>query len=270
MVSFPPCKINLGLNIISKRPDEFHNILTCFYPVPWYDVLEIVEAKRFSFTVSGLPVPGPEQDNLCVRAYEILKKDFDLPPVSIHLHKIIPIGAGLGGGSADAAHVLRILNHLFDLGLSDEASKEYAAGLGSDCAFFIEDKPMLGRGKGDLLSDVALTLKGKFLVIVKPDVHVSTAEAYADTSPGDPETELRIILEKHPIGEWKTLLKNDFEGTVFKRFPIIENIRRNVYVHGAAYAGMSGSGSSVFGIFENAVDLKKEFENVTYWSGYLS
>lgn len=269
MVSFSPCKINLGLNIISKRPDGYHNILTCFYPVPWNDILEIVPAKNFSFFVSGDSVPGVAKNNLCVKAHEILKKDFDLTPVSIHLHKIIPTGAGLGGGSSDAAYTLRILNRIFDLALSHETLKGYAALLGSDCAFFIEDKPMLGSERGAVLSDVSLTLKGKYLVIVKPEVHISTAEAYANTSPRHPKIELRKILEKHSIREWKELLKNDFEDSLFKQFPIIEDIQQKLYALGAAYASMSGSGSAVFGIFENAVDLKQDFQGLTYWSGYL-
>lgn len=269
MVSFPPCKINLGLNIISKRPDGYHNILTCFYPVPWHDVLEIVPGKNFSFSMSGNPVPGAAKNNLCVKAYETLKKDFDLTPVSIHLHKIIPVGAGLGGGSSDAAYTLQILNQLFELALSHEALKEYAARLGSDCAFFIEDKPMLGSERGEVLSDVSLTLKGKYLVIMKPEVHISTAEAYANTSPRLPKIELRKILEKHSIREWKELLKNDFEDSLFKQFPIMEAIQQKLYALGADYASMSGSGSSVFGIFENSVDLKQDFDSLIYWSGYL-
>jgi 4-diphosphocytidyl-2-C-methyl-D-erythritol kinase len=269
MVSFPLCKINLGLYIISKRADGFHNILTCFYPVPWYDALEIVPADIFSFSLSGHPVPGAAIDNLCVQAYEILKKDFDLPPVSIHLHKVIPVGAGLGGGSSDGACTLRILNDIFHLSLSPGALKEYAARLGSDCAFFIEDKPMLGGERGEVLSDVALTLKGKYLVIVTPEVQISTAKAYAEISPGHHEIELKKILEKHSIREWRGLIKNDFQAPLFKQFPVMEAIHQKLYAFGAAYASMSGSGSSVFGIFENEVNLKQEFESLTYWSGYL-
>jgi 4-diphosphocytidyl-2-C-methyl-D-erythritol kinase len=269
MVSFPPCKINLGLNIISKRPDGYHNILTCFYPVPWNDVLEIIPAKIFSFSMSGDPVPGEPKRNLCVKAYEILKKDYDLTSVSIHLHKIIPVGAGLGGGSSDAAYTLRILNQLFALALSHETLKVYAARLGSDCAFFIGDKPLLGSERGEVLSDVSLSLKGKYLVIVKPEIHISTDEAYASTSPRLVKIELRKILEEHAIREWRELLKNDFEDSLFKQFPTLEAIQKKLYALGAAYASMSGSGSSVFGIFEDSVDLKRDFDGLRYWSGYL-
>ena len=269
MVSFPPCKINLGLHILAKRPDGFHNISTCFYPVPWCDVLDIVAAKDFSFSLSGDLVPGAAADNLCVRAYNILKEDHKLEPVALHLLKIIPIGAGLGGGSSDAAYTLRSLNQLFDLSLSPEKMKEYAARLGSDCAFFIGNKPMIGTGRGEILSEVALSLKGKYLAIVKPEVHISTAQAFSTVKPRNPPTDLRQILEKHALLEWKELLKNDFEDDLFGKSPILSALRQKLYALGAGYASMSGSGSAVFGIFEKAVDLRKEFESLTYWSGFL-
>ena len=269
MVSFPPCKINLGLNIISKRPDGYHDIVTCFYPVAWNDALDIVPAKSFSFSGSGIPIPGAAADNLCVRAYDILKKAYDLKPVAIHLHKVIPIGAGLGGGSADGAYTLRTLNGIFNLELSVGKLKEYAALLGSDCAFFIENKPMIGTGRGEILSAVDLNLKGKYFVIIKPEVHISTAKAFAGITPQNPTTNLRQILEHHPVGEWKGLLKNDFEGELFKQFPLVEALHQKLYAYGASYASMTGSGSAVFGIFENVVDLKKEFDGLVYWSGSL-
>ncbi|MEX2235555.1 MAG: 4-(cytidine 5'-diphospho)-2-C-methyl-D-erythritol kinase [Cyclobacteriaceae bacterium] len=269
MVSFPSCKINLGLNIISKRPDGYHNITTCFYPVQWNDVLDIVPAKSFSFSQSGIPVSGAAADNLCVRAYEILKKIYGLKPVAIHLHKIIPIGAGLGGGSSDGAYTLRTLNGIFDLALSGEKLKEYAAQLGSDCAFFIENKAMIGTGRGEILSDVAVSLKGKYLVIVKPEVHISTARAFAGITPRNRTTDLRQILEHHPIGEWKELLGNDFEAVLFKQFPLVEALHQKMYALGASYASLTGSGSAVFGIFKNEVDLKKEFDSLVYWCGFL-
>jgi 4-diphosphocytidyl-2-C-methyl-D-erythritol kinase len=269
MVSFPPCKINLGLNVLGKRPDGYHNIISCFYPVPWHDVLDIVPAKNFSFSVSGIPVPGAAVDNLCVRAYELLKKARGIPPVAIYLLKVIPIGAGLGGGSADGSFTLRSLNEIFDLSLSHEQLAEYAATLGSDCAFFVENKAVMASGRGEILSDVSLSLKGKFLVIVKPEVHISTARAFASIAPRNPDTDLREIVETRAIEEWKSLLTNDFEKVLFKQYPIVEALQQKMYAFGAAYASMSGSGSSVFGIFRNFVDLKKEFETVEYWSGYL-
>jgi 4-diphosphocytidyl-2-C-methyl-D-erythritol kinase len=237
--------------------------------VPWNDALDIVPAKSFTFSLSGKPVPGAAADNLCVRAYDILKKIYNLKPVAIHLHKIIPTGAGLGGGSADGAYTLRTLNRIFNLELSGEKLKEYAALLGSDCAFFIEDRPAIGTGRGEMLSDVALSLKGRYLVIVKPEVHISTGQAFAGITPQKPKTDLRQVLERYTIGDWKGLLENDFEVALFKQFPLIEAIHQKLYAFGALYASMTGSGSAVFGIFKNEVDLRIEFDGLVYWSGVL-
>jgi 4-diphosphocytidyl-2-C-methyl-D-erythritol kinase len=231
MVAFPPCKINLGLNIMRKRADGYHDIETIFYPVPWTDILEVIPSDKFVFTATGNVIPGKEEDNLCVRAHKIL----NAPPAKIHLHKIIPAGAGLGGGSSDAASTLKLLNDVFELKHSKEDLKNYAAQLGSDCAFFIENRPMLGRGRGEILTPVDVDLKGKFIVIIKPDVHVSTAEAYAGVVP----------KEREPGSEWT----NDFEESVFKKYPILASIKSTLYEAGASYASMSGSGSAVFGIF---------------------
>jgi 4-diphosphocytidyl-2-C-methyl-D-erythritol kinase len=269
MVLFPPCKINLGLNVIRRRSDGFHELSTCFYPVLWTDALEIVPAKDFSFSASGILVPGAAADNLCVRAYELLKKDFRIGPVAMHLMKNIPIGAGLGGGSADGAYALRILNDIFKLSLSAEQLRSYAAMLGSDCAFFIESRPMIGTGRGEILSDVKLSLKGKFLVIVKPEVQISTADAFAGISPHEPSIDVRTIVETHPLAAWKDVLVNDFEDKIFKRFPVITALKQKLYAFGAVYASMTGSGSAVYGIFDEQVDSAKEFESVQYWSGVL-
>ncbi len=264
MVAFPPCKINLGLNIIFKREDGFHNLETCFYPVPWTDILEIIPAKELAFTSSGNAIPGNAEDNLCLRAYHLIQTDFDIAPVKIHLHKIIPIGAGLGGGSSDAAYTLRLLNEIFNLSLSVDQLKKYASKLGSDCSFFIEDKPMLGSGKGEILNDIDLSLNGFYLVIVKPFIHVSTQEAYSGILPKQPTIRIQEIL-KRPIVDWKEILKNDFEESIFKKNPAIAEIKTKLYSSGAIYASMSGSGSSVFALFEKPVDLKKEFAGMEYW-----
>lgn len=269
MVAFPQCKINLGLQIIGKRADGYHNLITCFYPVPWNDILEIIPSEDFFFTSTGLEVPGSSEENLCIKAFRLLQKDFNLPPINIHLHKIIPMGAGLGGGSSDAAWTLKILDQIFNLELSLERLKEYASSLGSDCSFFIEDKPMLGSGRGEILSQINVNLKGKHIVIIKPDVHVSTAEAYRGIHPKLPDNNLKDIVEQQPIGKWQTLLKNDFEESVFQKFPVIEKIKTTLYEHGAQYASMSGSGSSVFGLFTSAVNLKEKFPSMVYWSGKL-
>jgi 4-diphosphocytidyl-2-C-methyl-D-erythritol kinase len=267
MISFPHSKINLGLQVVSKRPDGYHNLNTCFYPVKWTDIIEIIPAQEFAFTYSGNDIPGNPSDNLCVRAYGLLSKDFKLAPVKIHLHKNIPTGAGLGGGSSDAAFVLRLLNDIFHLALSVNELKKYAAALGSDCSFFIEDKPMLGTGRGEILLPLAINIKGKYILVVKPDIHVSTAEAYAGIIPQPPSYDLMEMLQL-PVERWRDNLKNDFEGSVFAKYPKIEQIKNKLYGSGALYASMSGSGAAVFGIFSSQVDLKKDFPNCQYWSGF--
>lgn len=269
MVVFPHCKINLGLQIISKRDDGYHNIETCFYPVPWTDILEIIKADTFAFSCSGISIPGKEEDNLCIKAYQLLRNDFGLSPVHIHLHKVIPTGAGLGGGSSNAAFALRALNSIFDLKLSGQQLREYASRLGSDCSFFIEDKPMLGTGRGEELSSASVSLKGLFLVLVKPEIHISTAEAYAGINPQTPTISLSDIFAS-PVTDWKNALINDFERSVFEKHPAISSIKHSLYNQGALYASMSGSGASVFGIFNSSVDLKNAFNGMTYWAGALN
>jgi 4-diphosphocytidyl-2-C-methyl-D-erythritol kinase len=269
MISFPPCKINLGLNVIGKRADGFHDISTCFYPVQWTDVLEVIPSSSLSFSLSGIEIPGNADDNLCIRAYHLLRKDFDIPSVRIHLHKIIPTGAGLGGGSSDAAFTLRTLNEIFELKLSVEQIKSYAAQLGSDCSFFVQDGAMVGSGRGEILESIDLSLAGKFLVIVKPEIHVSTAEAYAGVRPATPDLSIANILKTFPEARWKEVLKNDFEASVFQKHPAIRSIKEKLYASGATYASMSGSGSSVFGIFESEVNLRNEFPDNIFWAGKL-
>jgi 4-diphosphocytidyl-2-C-methyl-D-erythritol kinase len=268
MVSFPPCKINLGLHIINKRPDGYHNLETCFYPVPWTDVLEIIPSEKFDFTSSGNEIGGNPAHNLCVKAYELLKNDFSLAAARIHLHKIIPTGAGLGGGSADAAYTIRMLNEIFNLRLTQEKMMFYAASIGSDTAFFIQDQAMLGAGRGEILSPTTVDIRGKFLVLVNPNVHVSTADAYARIRPQQPERSLSDLLAA-PITEWKHHLKNAFEESVFERYPQIKSIKEKLYALEAIYACMSGTGATVFGIFDAEISPELHFPGTTVWSGYL-
>lgn len=268
MVTFPFCKINLGLQIISKRPDNYHNIVTCFYPVPWTDVLEVVPSRSLAFTQTGLAIPGKPEDNFCLKAYNFLKEEFKLRPVKIHLHKVLPAGSGLGGGSSDAAHMLTILNAVFKLGLSEEALKKTAARIGSDCSFFLHDTPAIGRERGDVLEPVSLNLKGHYLVVIAPGVHVSTAEAYAGVTPQGQVTDLLQVL-KEPVSSWQSSLKNDFEPSVFKKFPALKGMKEKMYSMGALYASMSGSGSSIYGIFDKEVSYEKHFKEVLGWSGWL-
>ncbi|HAS44630.1 MAG TPA: 4-(cytidine 5'-diphospho)-2-C-methyl-D-erythritol kinase [Microscillaceae bacterium] len=254
MISFPNAKINLGLNIIEKRPDGFHNLESCFYPIGWSDILEILPADTLQFQSTGIGIPEDGQDNLCLRAYHLLKKDFDISPVHIHLHKVVPIGAGLGGGSADAAFTIKSLNELFKLDLDIDTMQNYARQLGSDCAFFIENTPKYCFDKGDRFDNIALNLKDKFLVLVYPATHVSTGEAYAGIVPTPSAITIQDIFQKD-IAEWKNLLKNDFEPQIFAKYPAVAQIKAQLYEQGALYASMTGSGSTLFGIFDAPVEL---------------
>ncbi|HZB13244.1 MAG TPA: 4-(cytidine 5'-diphospho)-2-C-methyl-D-erythritol kinase [Chryseolinea sp.] len=268
MVSFPPCKINLGLSVLSKREDGYHNLETCFFPIPWHDVLEAIPADTFMFTSSGNTIAGNPDENLCVKAYRLLKNEFDLDPVHIHLHKIIPSGAGLGGGSSDAAYTLRLLNDIFSLNLSHQVLMDYASRLGSDCAFFVQDKPMVGTGRGEILKEISLSLNDKFFVVVTPNIHVSTADAFANIQAALTARSIEEIVLTDPISKWSEFLKNDFEETVFKKHPAIQLLKEELYSLGAAYAAMSGTGSAVYGIFDNEVNVSHQFRGSTTWTGF--
>lgn len=254
MILFPNAKINIGLNILSRREDGFHNLETIFYPLAVRDALEVVEADQLKFTSSGLEIPGNPTDNLCLKAYDLLSKNYELPPVHIHLHKHIPIGAGLGGGSADASFFIRLMNEKFELGMDTLQMEAYASRLGSDCAFFIQNKPALAHGKGDQLQTIELDLSNYFIILVMPVVQVSTSDAYRGVRPAVMENSLADLI-KLPVEAWKAIIKNDFEPSVFLQYPIIAEIKSKLYSAGALYASMSGSGSSVFGIFEKELKL---------------
>ncbi len=250
MIAFPNAKINLGLNIVRKRADGYHDIESCLYPIPWCDILEIVPSERLAFHPSGLSIPGETENNLCLKAYDEVKKRFpDLPAVAVHLHKAIPMGAGLGGGSSDGAFMVKLLNDQFGLGMSVEEMETIAASLGSDCPFFIQNTPILATGTGTTLEPFRVDLSGKYLGVVYPNVHVSTQEAYGGTKPAVPVTPVAEILTG-PIRQWKGLLVNDFEGSIFPNHQELRAEKEKMYEMGAIYAAMSGSGSAVFGIFE--------------------
>ncbi|EON77191.1 4-diphosphocytidyl-2-C-methyl-D-erythritol kinase [Lunatimonas lonarensis] len=250
MIVFPNAKINLGLYITAKRSDGYHEIQSCMYPIPLTDALEIQVSKKNRFESSGLPIPGNPEDNLILKAYRLLKKDFqDLPHISVHLHKYIPIGAGLGGGSADAAFALTLMNQLFELYLEDWILEDYAAQLGSDCPFFVGNTPKLVSGRGELMEDSPLDLQGKWIVLVYPNIHISTKEAYAGVKPTPLESSLSECLAEPD--NWQSCLKNDFEASLFPLYPLLKTLKEQFYEAGAYYAAMSGSGSSVFGLFEN-------------------
>ncbi len=251
MICFPHAKINIGLRIIEKRSDGFHNLETIFYPITdLYDSLEIVKSKEFKFDSSGILIDGDSGNNLCVKAYNILKEKYNITPVHIHLQKNIPFGAGLGGGSADAAFTLKMLNEIFELNLSTKTLEELALQLGSDCPFFIESKPVFAEAQGEKFSPILLNLSEYWIVLVNPNIHVSTAEAYGGVKPYKSNKKLNEIFPTN-IKEWKGVIVNDFEKTVFKNHPKIAELKQTLYDLGANYSTMSGSGSTVFGIFKN-------------------
>ena len=265
MVIFPNAKINIGLNITGRRADGYHDLETVFYPVKINDVLEVIPAGELNFESSGLSIPGTINDNLCIKAYHLLKKDHKLPPVKIHLYKNIPIGAGLGGGSADAAFFIRLLDQQFTLKLSIGKMQAYARALGADCAFFIENKPVFAFEKGDEFEPIKLDLSAYKIVLVMPPVHISTSEAFRGVKPAEVKTSL-IELINMPVASWKKYIKNDFEESVFKNNVMIRGVKAALYEAGALFASMSGSGASVFGIFSELPDLSHlEEENQVFY-----
>lgn len=269
MLTFPHAKINLGLNVINKRADGYHDIVSCFYPIGWSDALEILPTKKANFTSSGLAIPGDASSNLCLKAYHLLRNEFKLGPVHIHLHKIIPMGAGLGGGSSDAAFTLKILNKIFELNLTEKKLMGFATQLGSDCPFFIQDDPVIATGTGNKFENITFSLKHYSLIIINPGLHVNTAGAYASLTPKVPEFNLKDILNL-PITQWKDQLVNDFEAHVFKKFPEVATLKNKLYELGAVYASMTGSGSSVYGLFTKEPDIKGVFPaNYFIWQQAL-
>lgn len=271
MICFPNAKINLGLNVISKRPDGYHNIETIFYPIPVKDALEVVASDRLNFTQTGIQIDAPQEKNLVMRALNVLKARYEIPPLEIHLLKAIPFGAGLGGGSADAAFTLRLVNDFCGLGISLDELEAIASTIGADCPFFIRDTPVFASGTGNEFEPIELSLKDYHLCLVKPDVAVSTPEAYSMVTPAPPETSLKEIV-RLPVSEWRGRMVNDFEKSVFPKHPAIERIKDALYEEGALYAAMSGSGSSVFGLFERPTKFKEQslFDDCFLWEGQLA
>ena len=273
MLVFPNAKLNLGLYVTERRPDGFHNLESVFVPLPWTDALEILPApagQPTAITLTGRPIPGNPATNLCVRAYELLQADFpQLPPAQIYLHKLVPIGAGLGGGSADAAFALKATNDLFGLGLSLEALESYARRLGSDCAFFIRNQPVLAVEKGDVFEEINLNVTGMGCVVVYPNLHISTPEAYARIVPRPPQHGLREALTQ-PLETWRNTVSNDFETALTPAYPVLADIKRQLYAAGAAYASLSGSGSAVYGLWPDKAPAGLPWPaEFTVWQGIL-
>lgn len=256
MIVFPNAKINLGLNIVSKRTDGYHNIETVFYPIPLCDALEIVPAKgdKGILRQTGIAIEGNPKHNLVCKAYRLLKETYSLPEIDTYLLKKIPSGAGLGGGSSDAAFMLKLLNEWGNLNLPLDTLEEYASRLGADCAFFVRNEPVFAEGIGNRFTPVSLSLQGYHLVLIKPPVFVPTQDAYATCVSRLPDQSIKEILQE-PVETWKRQLVNDFEKSVFRKYPMIGSIKQQLYDKGAVYASMSGSGSSVFGLFQEDVIL---------------
>lgn len=269
MVAFPGCKVNLGLHILGKRPDGYHSLQTCYVPLPWTDILEIIPSSKLEFTLTGLPIAGSPEDNLCFRAYRLIQSEFQLPPIHLHLHKLVPMGAGLGGGSADASHTLRLLNTLFELAISKDRLITFAQKLGSDCAFFCQDEIALGSGRGEILKSVNVpSLKGHFMTVVTPAFGVSTAEAYAGVVPRQHTLDVEAVIQS-PLDQWRGRLVNDFESSVFVKYPELAKIKATLDALGALYSSLSGSGSSVYGIFKKEFARAQHFGKMAGWSGWL-
>lgn len=269
MITYPNAKINIGLSITERRPDGYHNIESVFYPINLQDAVEIktIEGEEpqggYKLKVSGTILDGTPDDNLVVKAYQLLRKDFNFPAQKIHLYKHIPVGAGLGGGSSDAAAIIKMLNEKFALGLTSEQMQNYAVQIGADCPFFINNTPVFATGIGNIFTPIELSLHGKTIILVKPDIFVSTRDAYALVKPSPAAIPLTEAI-KQPISEWKQIITNDFEKSVFAKYPEIAAIKDKLYDMGALYASMSGSGSAVYGIFDSPIEYADEI-----FSGYF-
>jgi len=265
MIDFPNCKINLGLNVTEKRPDGFHNIETVFYPVNWCDVLEIIEGgdKPIEIFQSGILVNVKTEENIIFKAWKALVLNHKLPNLKVYLHKVLPMGAGLGGGSSDAAFFLKMANSKFNLGLTNDRLKEIAKLLGADCAFFIQNSPVFAYGKGDEFKPVKLDLTGCHILVVHPGIHSNTKEAYDGVKPAKPDRTVKEIVENEPIQNWKNCLVNDFEKSIFAKYPEVGKLKQQLYEGGAIYASMSGSGSAVFGLFKTKPEII--FSSNHYW-----
>ena len=267
MLTYSNAKINIGLNIVEKRNDGFHNIETIFFPIGMRDAIEIADSKTdtpYTFSASGIPINIDAKDNIVVKAYELIRAKYTFPSQAIHLHKNIPFGAGLGGGSANAAYMIKLLNNKFNLGMSLKEMEDEVKKLGSDCAFFIENKPAFAIDKGENLNPIDLDLSAYHMLLIKPNIHISTPEAYANIKPHKPETSLIKLIEQ-PVKTWKFTIKNDFEDSIFPNHPLLAKLKDELYEQGAIYAAMSGSGSSLFGLFKNEPKILAQWGNHFCW-----
>jgi 4-diphosphocytidyl-2-C-methyl-D-erythritol kinase len=268
MICFPNAKINIGLNVLEKREDGYHNLESIFYPVNWCDALEAMQTEGYGsieLQTFGNSIPGSVENNLCAKAYNLLNAKYKLPSVKAWLLKTIPMGAGLGGGSADAAFFLKLLNELFQLNLNTEDLKKIASQIGSDCAFFVDNKPAFVSGKGDVLTPMNIDLNNYYISVVCPQIHVETQKAYSLVTPDKKPISLKQIVIDSPIHSWKELVTNDFEVPIFNSYPQLAEIKNRLYKEGAIYASMTGSGSALYGIFEKKPYLSGKFPNCKIW-----
>jgi len=261
MIVYPNAKINIGLKILSKRPDGFHNLESIFYPIPWYDILEINPSNHFEFKTFGLKIGGDHHHNLVVKAYQLIKNKYHIPDCKIHLHKQIPMGAGLGGGSSDGAFTLTLLNDLFCLNMSITELILLADTLGSDCPFFIENKPKFVTGKGEVMTDIDLSLKGFYIKLVNPNIHISTKQAFEGLDLSKTNHCDFYGIDTKALFNKQTCVTNDFEHTVFSTYPKLKKIKNTIINEGALYASMTGTGSTIYGIFKNKP--QPSFSNLT-------
>ncbi len=273
MICFPNAKINIGLRVVERQSDGYHHIETILYPVGLSDILEFVEDSAVNsgtcrLKITGLSIPAPVEDNLVMKAYKLMNRNKKLPGIQAHLHKIIPMGSGLGGGSSDAAFMLKSLDEVYTSGMNQGEMANIAANIGSDCPFFIRNTPVYAFGKGERFKEINLDLSGLYLIMVLPGIHISTPEAYASVSVGKPEQSLYDLI-RFPVETWKDNIINDFETNIFKRFPELEMIKEELYRLGAVFASMSGSGSTIYGLFLNPPQNMGSIEEYFYWQGKL-
>ena len=259
MILFPPCKINIGLHVLHKRNDGYHAIDSLMYPVSICDILEVIKSDTFEFTNSGITIPGDGQMNICIKAFHLMQKEYGISPIKIHLHKVIPMGGGLGGGSSDGTYTLRAINDLFNLDLTEERLQELAAQLGSDCPFFVKAVPQVATGRGEVLAAVDFSLQGMYLYMVNIGIHVSTAQAFSKVAFYKKQETISELI-KNPFDQIKDELINSFESSVFDSYPILNEIKSIFFEEGAVYAAMSGSGSTMYGIFKTCPE-KGMFKN---------
>lgn len=268
MIAFAPAKVNLGLYALSKRPDGFHEIETGILEIPFYDILEITKSNMFEFIQSGINVDVSVEDNLCTKAFKLLKSHYDISNVRIHIRKQIPMGAGLGGGSSDAVTVLKSLVQLFELEVAKDELLNLSTQLGSDCPFFVDGGMQLASGRGEILNKFKLDISPCFLVLINPGIHISTQEAYSSISCASKLTSIKDILSQ-PISTWENKLVNDFESSIFEKHPAIKDVKKELYDLGAVYASMSGSGSSVFAFFKEQVGLTRSLKNNVIYASQI-